>query len=527
MLDNQTSTTGPARHAKSRSTAKPTGATSSSATTLVRALLGLGGLSDAAVAAAWGRDRRGLIPLVLAPGGFDHLFPLVTLILREGRIVGVGIASGGAVQAIDYSDPGSIQRGRSFLQPSNQNLARRTRGSLEEALARALRYPDQNTWDRVATELGVTVNLKRSRVSYRAATRLASAIVNEAVHNCVGHARLGALAVALTFPPSLRPRIAHALDPAIDTNLLRDCYHQFPLLVLTPAATARWAAGRKLRDIAHAIGLPKEARRVKPGAVGVISYLVRLALIDDIDLSDLAWLTDDVCRSLPATSFRQKLCCGLALRVALHGTDDQAAAAAIWLANEGAALKRENDLPAEVLDKLAAYIVEDIAFTSAAVIGDWRDDMPLATATSNAEALREYVLATSALAKLGAFSRPAWASADVTRLSNSSWVLVRIKDGSMLDAEVRRFRNCAAIYSNACLAGRSVIFVARRRALASDRPSSVHHCPVIGGPAVSGAMLELQPRPDGGARMIQLAAVANREPPATLRNAIGRNFAAW
>jgi hypothetical protein len=50
---------------------------------------------------------------------------------------------------------------------------------------------------------------------------------------------------------------------------------------------------------------------------------------------------------------------------------------------------------------------------------------------------------------------------------------------------------------------------------------------VIGGPTISGAMLELQARPGGGARLIQLTGVANREPPATLRLAIERNFPTW
>ena len=386
--------------------------------------------------------------------------------------------------------------------------------------------PDQKVWDKIATELGTVVNLKRSRVSYRAATRFASAIVAEAISNSVGHPKLGALAVALSFPPSLRPRLAHALDPARDTDHLRDAYHQFPMLVLMPAATARWAAGKKLRDIADFVGLPREARRVRPQPVGHINYLVRLALEDDIDLSDLAWLTDAVCRSLPDASFRQKLCCGLALRVALHGTDDQAASAAIWLAGESASLKRESDLPAATQDDLAGYVTADTALASAAAIDPWRDDMPLADAISNADALREHVLASSGLAKLGSFPGPAWAPG-TTRLANSSWVLVRVKDGAMLDAEARRFRNCSAIYGSACLQGRSVLYVARRPAVASDSSSRVHHCPVIGGAAVSGAMIELQARRNGGARLIQIKGVANREPPASLRLAIERNFPTW
>jgi hypothetical protein len=298
------------------------------------------------------------------------------------------------------------------------------------------------------------------------------------------------------------------------------------MLALMSAATARWAAGRKLRDIADFIGLPKEARGVKPGAVGVINFLTRLALQDDIDLNDLGWLTDDVCKSLPDASFRQKLCCGLALRVAMHGTDEQAASAAIWLSNESAGLKKERDLPTEVQDDLAGYVTADAELISAAAIDTWRDDMPLATATSNAEALREFLLRSSDLGRLGMFPRPAWAP-DTTRLTNSGWVLVCIKNGAMLDAEARRFRNCSAVYADACLKGRSTLYVARRRAVASDRPSSVHHCPVIGGAAVSGAMIELQARPNGGARMIQIKGLANREPPTSLRFAIDRNFPTW
>ena len=428
---------------------------------------------------------------------------------------------------MDYSDPGSIHRGHAILQPSNLNLARRTRGSPEETLARVLRYPDQKAWDKIAAGLGVAVNPKRSRVSYRAATRFASAIVAEAISNSVGHARLGALAVALSFPPSLRPRLAHALDPTTDTNRIRDAYYQFPLLVLMPAAAARWAAGKKIRDVADFVHLPKEARRVRPRAVGHINFRVRLALEDDIDLSDLAWLTDAVCRSLPDASFRQKLCCGLALRVATQGADDQAASTAIWLAGESASLKRENDLPAAVQDNLAAYIVTDVTLTSAAAIDPWRGDMPLAVAISNADALRKYALASSDLAKLGAFPRRAWATPDATALTNSSWVLVRVKDGSMLEAEARRFRNCSASYGHACLKGRLTIYIARRRAVASDSPSGVHHCPAIGGPAISSGMIELQARPSGGARLIQITGRAKREPPASLRLAIERNFPTW
>jgi hypothetical protein len=526
MLDNPNSTTGSAGRAKLRSASKLAGDATGSATALVKALLSLGGLSDASLAATWGRYRRGLIPLTTS-GGFNLLFPNVGLLRRDSKIVGFSIASNGIKQVMDYTDPGSIQAGRSLMQPSNLNLARRTRGSPEEALARALRYPDQNAWDKIANELVVTVNPKRSRVAYRAAARFASAIVAEAITNSIAYPKLGALAVTLTFPPSLRPRLAHALDPAKDTDELRDAFHQFPLLALMPAATARWAAGRKLRDIADFVGLPKEARRVKPQSAGHINYLVRLALDDDIDLSDLAWLTDDVCRSLPDTSFRQKLCCGLALRVAMHGTDDQPASATIWLASESASLKRENDLPAEALDDLASYFVADTALISAAAIEPWRDGMPLAAAISNAEALREHVLISSDLAKLGAFPRPAWAPPDTTRFANSSWVLQRVKDGAMLDAEARRFRNCSAIYGHACLTGRSTLYVARRPAVASDRPSSVQHCPQIGGPAISAAMIELQARPNGGARLIQIKGVANREPPASLRAAIERNFPTW
>jgi hypothetical protein len=202
MLDNPNSSTRSTGRAKPRSAAKPAAVATDPATTLFKALLSLGGLSDAAAAAAWGRDRRGLIPAL--SDGFNLLFPNVGLLRRDGKIVGFSIASGGIKQVMDYTDPGSIQAGRSVLQPSNLNLARRTRGSPEEALARALRYPDKSIWDALAAGIGVTVNPKRTRVSYRSATRLASAVVNEGIHNSVGHAKLGALAVTLTFPPSLR-----------------------------------------------------------------------------------------------------------------------------------------------------------------------------------------------------------------------------------------------------------------------------------------------------------------------------------
>ena len=141
--------------------------------------------------------------------------------------------------------------------------------------------------------------------------------------------------------------------------------------------------------------------------------------------------------------------------------------------------------------------------------------MPLAVAiSSNADALRKYALASSDLTKLRSVPQRAWATPDATELTHSSRALVRVKDGSMLDAEARRFRNCSASYGHACLKGRLTIYIARRRAVASDSPSGVHHCPVIGGPAISAAMIELQARPSGGARLIQITGRAKREPPA-------------
>ena len=205
MLDTLYSSTRSASRAKPCSSPKPAGAAPTHATALVKALLGLGGLSDAAVAATWGRDRRGLIPLALSVG-FNFLFPTVGLIRREGRLV--GFAAGGAAQALDYSDPGSIHRGHAILQPSNLNLARRTRGSPEETLARVLRYPDQKAWDKIAGRiLGVAVDLKRSRASPIAPPRGSPPPSSPRRSRTKRRSRqvLGALAVALSSLPSLRP----------------------------------------------------------------------------------------------------------------------------------------------------------------------------------------------------------------------------------------------------------------------------------------------------------------------------------
>jgi hypothetical protein len=470
-----------------------------------------------------GTSRRGLIPFVAQDEVLQALYPGLSLTRRSDRaIVGFKFKWRDTAVSIDYRHPASIRTSASYLQASNRNLARLTRMAIEEKLALFLRQPAVAAWESVSAELGLTpwkMHKTRGLISLQAASRLAAAIVNEAIENSLGHERLGALVVAHRFPASLRSHVADALGAGPNAQAVRDLFHQLPFLALWPRAVANAVVGQKLKDIAKQLGLPSAARRVHPRAVGVISWLLRPTVDDDVDSRDFGWLTQAVCSALPAAAFRQKLIVGLAIRVAMRGTGEHAADAAIWLAGATAALKKERDLSPAAQDELAVYFNIDAATLASAVIDQPHAARPLPKAVENAAALANHLL-TRGLADRGAFPLPSWAP-DSMPLERSAWRMVRITDGAMLGAEARRLKNCSIAYADACARGEAVLYVIRRTATERDKPSDIHDGDI------TMAMAELRQRPSGGPRLIQLKGPLNAEPPVSLRQALQRSFPHW
>ena len=435
--------------------------------------------------AHFGATHRGLIPILDTGSVLEVIYPNMTLLRREdGRIVGFSFSRGAESVTVDYRSPASIRRACSYLQPPSRNLALAAKIGAEEKLAHFLRAPNVLAWERVCAELGgltpwVTQRgaggqpvVRKGMISLKAANRLGEAIVNEALENAIGNARLGGLKVVRKFPPSLRGRVSDSLGGGSHADGIRDLFYQFPLLALWPRAVASAAVGEKLKDVAEQLDLPKSARRVHAKAVGLINWLLKPENDDDADTRDFGWLTKSLCDALPNAAFRQKLVIGHAIRTALQGSNERGAEAGIWLARLSAELKSELDLPPGVQEDLAVYLNADEDTIAASVVDAWHDNLPLSKAIENADFLHNYLLLLE-LPGGGSFSKPAWAP-DSLRLEHSTWRLDRIRDAAMLSAEARRLENCAKTYAAECAKGETVLYVVSRPATGRDRPGDIH-----------------------------------------------------
>jgi hypothetical protein len=482
-------------------------------------------------AARHGVSCRGLIPYLAKAAVLKGLYPGLAFIPRmgDGAIVGFAFKWANEAVSIDYRKPASIRAGMSYLQPSNRNLARLARTSIEEKLAHYLRRPCVEAWESECQALNVQAwklrkgETGRGLISLRAAARLASAIVNEAITNAFGHEKLGALVVARKFPPSLRPHVSDALGAGLNAHEVRDVYYQLPILALWPRAVAKAAAGHKLRDITRQLGLPPGARRVHPGAVGRISYLLRTAQDADADAGDLGWLSQAVCSALPDAVFRQRMTVSLAIKVAMRWGDQRAETTALWMATEVAGKKRESALSLDDLDDLAAYVGVAEPIVEVAAVDRWHVAMPLDRAMQNARSLQVHLINLSV--KGGSFARPSWAP-DTTPLVKADWRLVRIVDTAMLVAEARRLKNCSVAYAGACASGEAALYVIRRPATGRDKPSDIH-ADENGLPVITSAMVEIRRRPDGAPRLLQCKGPLNKPASASIRQAIARTFPTW
>jgi hypothetical protein len=511
MLDNLHSNTDPSRRVKPHAAPK--------SLSFTEHLERIETLSDRAYTIYYGRHGEYLAALLLLERSSDGSLPHyrhVQPIEKAAGVVGFAIANG---PTVDYTRPDTLQASRSILQGSAAGLVGFMANFAEQVLYHAFRHPDP-TIDQARQAAGLKP-LKAGLVGRRAASRLAAALVHLALKNAIGPGAAGAHALLLALPPSFRPENMDVLGPGPQAILLRDTLAQLAILLLVPVATRTWAAGRKRKDVLAALGLPRNAHKLTPRAVGLISWRLRRPEGEDVDSEmDLSWLTEDFLDALPDASFRQRLACDLAIR-ALIRIEREPQKFNIWFAAQTVSLKSEGDFREPARIELVDYVAADRDQLRRAAVRPWSAAMGLAETCDRASAFAGWVRDTNHALPSTLFPTPSWAPAPGP-VAGSRWNLIRVENGAMLSAEARRFDNCAHNYFRECTTGASAIFVMRRKATKADEPSTVHDCPIIGGPAVSGSMVEFRARADGTPRIVQHFGVHNAEPPASCTDALHR-----
>lgn len=485
-------------------------------------LLVIDGLDDAAFRSKYGSHGYGLLPLIyktadgLAMRFWDGL-----------RAVGqrTGFAVGN--RHCDYAEPRKIAVGDgldgyySALQPSNLNLQRRAPRAVESLVYYEFRRTNA-AWAKAMVELG------RDPDDYPhpgncSISRIQSAFIGDAIRRAVPDERQGALCVLLRNTPSTTGGGADILAQDEDTTLLRDALFQIPVLMLFPRWFRRWAQGKRQKNILDALGLPRSAAKLLPagvGAVGGVRGFARNPFRDAVVQEDLAWLSDRVGGALPQESFRQRLLATIATRLTCEGV--AAEEVAFWLCTALTAVKSEGELPAQNMWALHDYLTAPPEMIAASAVRKFGQHMTLDAALAAAGDFSKYVMALNGL-NGPPFPVPGWTLPD-GQLPNSKWRLVRIKSPDELFAEARRLNNCAAGKVGACRTGKSVLYTIIRDPVATDR-QSIRHRDANGREFIAGAMLELVSGSDGKPIVFQLRGHSNRNPAASIVQAVN-NFLA-
>jgi hypothetical protein len=482
-------------------------------------------LNDRAYAIIFGKHGEKLLDDILSASSDNLTLPYYPGLhaIRDfiGGVVGFRLPGG---LEVDYSNPDALTNTRTVLQGSAAGLAHYTGDAAEQRLYHALRRADARAInaDRAAAGLG---DLKNGIMPRRLASRIAGALVFEAIRNAVGAPGAGALYLLSTLPPRFRAENADILVGDDKGILLRDTLSQLAVLLLFPRCLRDWAAGRKRKDVLASLGLPRNAHKMGPRAAGVVSWLSRRHDGDDlcceIDLDE--WLTEPLLDVFPEASFRQRLLCDVAIRASRRMEPALVENFAIWFASQTLGLKSEADLPEPDRIGLVDFAAAPPAMLDAAAVAGWGDKVSFAEACDRARLYAAWVRVTVHGLDATPFPTPAWGPA-AGPITGSRWRLIRVESGEMLEAEGRRLSNCAVTYATDCQRAVSAIYVLRRRATKVDKPRHVHHCQVIGGPAITGSMVEFRDRGDGTARIMQHLGRFNHPAPASCWDALHRHL---
>lgn len=383
------------------------------------------------LASVFGPTLRGAMCGLFDEDSRTPLHPSLRLIMGDTGPTGFKL---GSSLRLDYATP---QNGPSLYAGSNMNLAIGLASPThEEQLARGLAHLD------LPEELVVALcecGLKILKLPRRAAHRIHLAIVSDCIARAIPSALMGELNLLRSFPPTIRARLIEGLLACKESDAVRDLLLQAPILSLAPTKLIA-NVGRKPKEILKELGLPVEARKLRPRA---LSPLRRWMLHDGRDISsgDLPWLTPALLTEMPQNAFHQYRLISLAFHLLLKGLEDaEVAARALWAARHAAELFAQK---APIADWLSA----DAEFLQRASIKAWS---PMISAASALEAANVSERAHELLkgsASGEQFPLPQWAIE--RRLPRARWALHPLATPFELEACGRRNRHCVGIYSSA------------------------------------------------------------------------------
>jgi hypothetical protein len=435
---------------------------------------------------------------------------------------------------INYADIKGIIDGvsceyRLIFQAGNMQINLRMRKPAEEELVKALAHADPDRWRAICEALNADHNKKPTK---RARHRVARALIDKMLANCIPEHRQGALALLLKMPPSRRQNHANLLRLDIDTDLEKQALYQIPILILFPIWVSKYFAGKRQRDILDGLSLPRGARWICMQAVGPIIHILGMQRPrEDAVPADLAWMTEKLCRAIHDNAprmFSQRVVMNLICQTFLLSNRDAqlAESVGVWAAKATADLNVESECGSATAIKIAQWIVAEPELIGEAGVKPWQDKISLLVAKDNAENLRQYLMTRDAPEHELEITCPEFAETILKKLPGTEWRLIRIDSAVMMFSESKtRFQNCAFdLWLEACKRGTASIFVIRRPATKRDRAHRIHHCDVIGGEAVTDGMVRFHQ--DGRGRPFIGEALAQNNKPLkpALQEALQRSF---
>ncbi len=470
-------------------------------------IVAFGRMDNRTAKATYGPTYRGILQHVMHDGRMTY-HKHVRPIIKAGFVVGYRFKLGENSYEIDYRKRAIPGNATVIWQPPNQNIARRVKKPAEDLLAKALARPDR----RYAAVLGLKPG--KNKISMRAASRIATALITEAIINTVPASSDGNLAVLRTLPPSIRGHYAkRVLAGTKRSDQLRDLLHQCPVLACWPGVLTS-SKGLSPKRILPEIGLPKSASRIRAGAIAPLVHWNRVHKRDaDRDI-DIGWMTDELCRALPERMAPQRslfdLLCRLTLR---HTFGREVEQIGLWALNSGLREMQPGEMNLEANRFLIDYLLADRAVLSRLGIRPWSNEIglrrTLETARSSNDAVRQLQDGDDT-----PFTRPAWAPPDC-ELPQSLWQARWLGSPQALIREGHQGDNCVGGYADVARRGISAIYTIRRPARSYDPPRIVVEGEVVGG------TIELVPH-HGTMMVAQLESPGNAPPLKTVRQAVDR-----
>lgn len=356
-----------------------------------RVALDLACLDHSTARVKYGVDYVGaVVTIVQSDGALAHVTQDVRLILRDAAVVGFSTEATGSVNYADAAAMGRVTGALALHGPS-MSLALNSKGVAEEALAQAIRA---NVSSQFVLWLAKTINADfstkqgKGRVSAKVltfATRLANAIVSEAIRNAIPPARAGALHLVRRFPVGLRKGLSRPLftqdaqEPR-KTDWRRDLLCQAPVLALQPFAL--WhGAGRSPDEVLKSAGLHTGFKALKASALGPLARYRRDQNFDFDLMAVFPWLTAGVCCSIAALNGAQQsltLEFGIALSPTLPV--DEVEARLVWFASVASAMRQVSKHRTDILLAVRDWMTLDPETLEAVGSEPWRPDIALEAA---------------------------------------------------------------------------------------------------------------------------------------------------